>query len=682
MRRLPIALVLAACNTAQGPSETESPPLTTDAACGEDLQVFTEQVWDPVLSRTCTSCHVEGGFARDSAFILDPQDIEASMIAAIGVADRIADKPLGEDHGGGAVIGRDSSEHEALQFWKGWVIDGQCDLPATCGEEPGRRLLRRLTHTEYNATVADLLYTTTTPADAFAPDNIVDGFPNDADGLVVSDLLVGQLAEAAEQLAEEADLERLQPCDPYVDGFSTCAVLFIEDFGFRAFRRPLTQDDIDRYYGLWEAIAVEDGGDSATRWVIAAMLQSPHFLYRSELGERDAAGDFVLTDWELASALSYTLLGTMPDTELFEAAENGSLSSSDGLADQVSRLLADPRATHRAIDLVEVWLHLDRLETVSRAGLTPELRVTMRDELRALVQDVATADGDLDDLLAQGLLTERAVLTTHGRHVGSSPVQRGVMVRERLLCEELPPPPVNVDASPPELDPDSSTRDLYIQHSADPECAGCHEKIDPIGFGFEHYDELGQWRDLDGVHTIDDSGHIDGTPFEGTDELAVVLGDDARFRACFVETWRRFASGTEACADDPGGVGLLDPLADLPFRLGFSTRSGEADSGDTLARGQRITPELPEEIDPPSDLEITETKDDWGSGYCNDVALRNPGTEAVTWSITLLPDGTIGSLWGANVEETDAGWTFTGVDYNAELAPGASTQAALGSSTR
>ena len=195
------------------------------------------------------------------------------------------------------------------------VADETCESPA-----PGPRLLRRLTHDEYDRSVTDLLGQPSSRGQGFAADDVIGGLMNNAGALDVSSLLADQVRAAAEAAAGEADLTRLVPCDPEEIGKTACASVFIEDFGLRAFRRPLSEDDLSRYLSLWESVAREDGFDAGARWVITAMLQSPHFLYRMELGARGDDGLYHLTGWERATALSYLFWGTTPDDELLDAA--------------------------------------------------------------------------------------------------------------------------------------------------------------------------------------------------------------------------------------------------------------------------------------------------------------------------------------------------------------------------
>lgn len=562
----------------------------------------------------------------------------------------------------------------------GLTVFGPPDGPVdVCSAEDSPRVLRRLTHDEYARTVHDLFGVDVDPA-AFAADPVVDGFRNDAMTLAVSDLLAEQYRSSAEEIAAQVDVAALVPCNRERVGDAGCAVRLIEDLGFEVFRRPLTQSDIDGYLALWTEVAVEDGYDEGVKWVLIAMLQSPHFLYRSELGVRGENGLFALTPWELATELSYDLLGTTPSRDLLDRVSAGLLADPSDIPLVAAELLADPRAAEAAADFAEVWLDTSELATVSRDGLTPELRDRMADDLRARVITLTASAGSLRDLLlpaeGDGVLLDPALLTTHGRPLGSGPVQRGMFVREHLLCEPLPPPPSNVDASPPPVDPTKTTREQYQDHSADPTCALCHDKIDPLGFAFEHYDQLGRYRELDNGLPIDDSGHVDGTPFVGPTALAAVLIDEPTFRTCFVSTWRRHATGLPTCGEDLGAaVGFVEPLAGVPALGGFAARAGGADEGDSFAIGERRPPDSPAPVPvPPAGVESTvDVTSDWGVGYCIAVTVNNYGTNTANWAVRLEMDGHIDSLWDAVVTEDGADWLFTGASWNATLPAGGQT---------
>jgi hypothetical protein len=607
----------------------------------------------------------------------------------------------------------------------------------TCDDEgPGPRLMRRLTHEELDNTLHDLLGVTTDAKDTLATDNAVDGFTNNADELDVSSLLADQYRSLAEEVATEADLSTILPCDPTVAGDAPCAATFIEDFGLHAFRRPLAQDDIDRYLALWRTVAADEGFESGIRWVVTAMLQSPHFLYRMELGAAGSDGEYHLTDWEIATELSYLYWRTTPDDELLDAAAAGDLETAEGRAAQVARLSADPRASETVADFFEAWLLLNRLPTVTRdTSVYPEftdtIRQDMRGETRRLVEDKAndtlgalfsarytyvtpslaqfygldpTTDDwtrvELDGAKYGGLLTQGSVLATWALPTSSSPIHRGLFVRERLLCQDLPPPPSNLNVSPPPVDPSKSTRERYAEHASLPECSGCHNMIDPIGFGFEHYDGVGRWRADDGGHEIDATGEIMQSPhtnatFDGVFELADVLGRSPDVQACYAKMWTEWGIGLAAdgpsCAAEhladatnPGDLPLLAPLDAITGYQHFTARTGTAGDGDTPAAGERLTtPDVPEDVDTGSgpvagddaNVDWTPSTNDWGSGYCTTIDATNSSTASVTWQIRVPQDGTVSNSWCVTMTPDGSDWVLTGGGGcgNEQLAAGATT---------
>jgi len=280
----------------------------------------------------------------------------------------------------------------------------------------------------------------------------------------------------------------------------------------------------------------------------------------------------------------------------------------------------------------------------------------VRQETRDLVMAVASGGGTLNELLharhtfvdaalavhygfphdgrveldgAQygGLLTQGAVLTANSSPADSGPIYRGVLVRERLLCEALLPPPENLDVAPPPEDPSLSTRERYEHHTAQPVCASCHDLINPLGFPFEHYDNVGRWRIDDGGQEIDASGDLDGADFYGVFELADVLGEDERFRTCFLRTWRQFATGADSCASDPGQtIGLTDPFLEVVNLEGFTVRTGFSDGGDTFAVGERPVLEDVPEITLPQSYDVAfEILGEWSAGFNGSVTITNLG---------------------------------------------------------
>jgi hypothetical protein len=318
--------------------------------CMTDAEVFEEAVWGQFMSRRCAGCHQEGGLAAGTRLVLSwPDDgegwIERNLAALTEVArtedgglSELLARPSGRHsggHTGGTLLTPDTADYRALARLAARLrgeSDG-CDRPLgepvepdqECQERaPGHRLLRRLTHAEYQNSVRDLTGVWLDVSSSLAADTVVHGFDNNAGALLVSPLLADQYRTLAEAVGERLQVAQVAPCGRE-DRPEDCAAAFIARFGQRAFRRPLTDDEQARYRALFDQVAVDDGYDEAARWTVTALLQSPHFLYRAELGVRAGGDRFALTSWELASALSYLFWQTTPDDELLGLASSGAL---------------------------------------------------------------------------------------------------------------------------------------------------------------------------------------------------------------------------------------------------------------------------------------------------------------------------------------------------------------------
>jgi hypothetical protein len=337
---------------------------------------------------------------------------------------------------------------------------------------------------------------------------------------------------------------------------------------------------------------------SAIRLVIQTALQSSRFIYRLEFGMPDpaAAGVVKLDDYEMASRLSYLLWGSTPDQPLMDAADAGELATPEQVSAQAKRMLADPKARGVIENFHTQWLGLTRLETLDKdttayPTFTPALKTTWQKETLAFVDDVLLdGPGDLGTLLSApytmmdadtaafygisggptgasfqhvdldpkqraGILTQPSILALNAHVDQTSPVHRGKFVRERLLCEPISPPPPNVKAVPPPVDPNATTRERFSQHSNDPSCSTCHKLMDPIGFGFESYDAIGQFRTKEAGKAIDASGEVFGSKdangkFNGAVELADRLASSEEVRACVVTQWFNYGHGRTTTNED------------------------------------------------------------------------------------------------------------------------------------
>ena len=390
---------------------------------------------------------------------------------------------------------------------------------------------------------------------------------------------------------------RFAPCV----GEAECPAVFLADFGRRAFRRPLTAAERERYTELWRSQPDDTQGLAAT---VEALLSSPNFLYRSELGQAQPDGTWRLTPDEIASALSYGFWATMPDETLLGAAADGSLATPEVLERQARRLLADPRAHEQIGEFAVQWLGVDGLLTkTKRADQYPawdeSLARSMLEESRRFVQSAVFDEGARFETLLRGDYTfandrlaalyglpgdfdasfrrtplsglmngRRAGVIGHARVLSmrahsdqTSPIRRGLFVGERLLCPLFGTPPADAGGVP-EVDPNATTRERFRQHTAEPRCAACHRYIDDLGFGFEQFDAIGAWREMEAGQPVDHRGNLNdveglgaGTdaPYETLPELGEVLANSDRARDCFATQIWRFQRGrleTEADACD------------------------------------------------------------------------------------------------------------------------------------
>jgi hypothetical protein len=470
----------------------------------------------------------------------------------------------------------------------------------------GATPLQRLSRAQYVHAVRDLLKVTLDASDL--PEDEQHGVFAGNTVAPVTDLVIEQYIGAAEQAARLAlpELETIVPCDRAALGDLACAQRLIASFGLRAYRRPLEPEERGRYETLFTTFGSEQYTEGA-RVVAQTMLQSPNFLYRVELVPVALAGGETvapLDAYELATRLSFFLLSTTPDDELLDAARSGALSSPDALAVQVDRLLDDPKLSDTLASFHLQWLELGGLDRLSKdpelfPAFSSELGATMREEtlrfidyvvregdatfaslltapysfprgplleLYGLDADTASRDGQpimLDPQQRAGLLTQPSFLAAHAHYDQASPVQRGKVVIRNVLCQPLPDPPPNVNAIPPEPAPDATTRERLVEHQSDPSCAGCHRRIDGIGFGFESFDALGAFRSEEAGKPIDATGEIYGTPssdatFDGAVELARELADSADAQRCFAQQWLHFALGRPDVDADRCSIDRLD----------------------------------------------------------------------------------------------------------------------------
>ncbi|MFB6263283.1 MAG: DUF1592 domain-containing protein [Bradymonadaceae bacterium] len=470
------------------------------------------------------------------------------------------------------------------------------------GRSAGPAPARLLTNYEYRYTVRDVLGYEGGAWKSLPAENEVNGFENNTAAHAASRRRVREFMKVAEKVARrtvDRRLDALLPCDPSNGRKRACGVEFIDSFLTEAFRRPPTDAEKSDFVGLFERTLDEADFETAVETVVAAALQSPQFLYRLEFVDGQASGAVERVDgWEMASRLSYFLWASAPDERLARAARNGELKTEAQVEAQARRMLDDPRAKRAVYQFHRQWMGLDELGSVVKDETRfPAFETSMTEDWRRSLKAYVTQqyqrdDADLESFLTSrrvyltdrlkslydpsgpvrsdagagdgltayrfdgseraGLLTQPALMALLANANQSSPVRRGVWIREQLLCQPLDPPPQDADTTPPDPDPNATTREKFRQHTADPQCAGCHRKIDPIGFGFTHYDALGRWRQREEGRRLDDSGRLVATRdpqlegrFEGSVELAKRLEGSRQVSNCIASKWFTYALGRQ-----------------------------------------------------------------------------------------------------------------------------------------
>jgi hypothetical protein len=496
--------------------------------------------------------------------------------------------------GGSVAAGSGGSGNAGNQSTGG--SSGANPSPEECATQTGdalrvgRTRLRRLTRTELDHTVRDLLNVTDNPASALTPDEHVGPFASNAIS-PVTDLIITQHQEIAVRIAAAsvARADEIAGCE--LASGEACVRSFVTGFGRRAFRRPLETSEVNAYVALF---GVAKDAPNGFRLTLEAMLQSPSFLYHADVGQtgEPTAQPSPLTSHELASRLAYFLWDSMPDEALFALADDGQLDEPAVLATEVARMLQDPKASD-AIPLFHLeWLAINQREFGTLSTAQPELASAMLAETSrfsdfvvrqgdGLLETLFTANfsypsGPLFDLYgitppkdfepgmqislnAQergGILTQPAFLVKHYRGAAGSVVHRGIAVRENVLCQSIDPPPLDVATSPLPPVEGTTARDRFRAHEADPTCGGCHSQIDPIGLALENYDGIGKYRTDDGGVRIDASGEILDAgedvagAFVGGVELGKKLASSAQVRNCVANQWFRFSVGRMESNDD------------------------------------------------------------------------------------------------------------------------------------
>ena len=473
--------------------------------------------------------------------------------------------------------------------------------------DPGVTVLHRLNRAEYNNSVRDLLRTQQRPADQFVADGIAGGFDNSADALVINSTLLRQYFDAATALAQEA-------ADPNSDGFAQVAACDLAAGGThidaclsadlaalarRAWRRPVQSEEVAAL------LAAAQSGQSATDRLqlgVAAILVSPHFVFRVELDDSPlSTAPHPLTAYELATRLAYFLWSSTPDDALLAAADAGTLTDPNVLSQQVDRMLADNKAQALVQNFGGQWL-AQRDAAASQPDPTvyqdfsPEIRSAMLEETGLYLNDFILGTQPISTMLTSpytyandalatfyglkppgtqklvkvplgtstkrgGLLTQGTVLMAGAHPTTTSPVLRGRFVLQQLLCTNFAAPPAGVSTALPPLAANATLRQELEQHVLKPECAFCHNSLDPIGFALEAFSGIGQLRTTDNGQPVDTTGTmISGDAFVDALSMQQLVARDARLEPCAEKMMLTYALGRPLDALVAADVAVLASL--------------------------------------------------------------------------------------------------------------------------
>jgi hypothetical protein len=536
--------------------------MVLSAVCGQAVD-FVRDV-RPLVKEYCVSCHndekAKGGvnlarFETPASLYRDPKLWETALRQ---VEERLM-PPKGKTQ---------PKPEERFRLTEGLQALLDDPDPVFVPVDPGRKVIHRLSRTEYNFTVRDLLGVDARPADEFPADGGGGGgFDNNADTLFVPPILLEKYLAAADAVLALAPADRLFVAQPvWYSRESGTALENLRWFVPRAWRRPVAPEELGRLLAVFETTRA-GGADfgAALRAAYKAALVSPHFLFRIER-DRDGGGPQRLGDFELASRLSYFLWSSMPDDALFEAARRGRLRDDAGLRAEVRRMLRDPKARALSEQFVGQWLGTRTLGQVAPPDpkrfpeFTPEVRAAMVAEPEEFFADLLVRDASVLELIDSdhtwvnadlarlydlppvagtnfvrvslpdrrrgGITGMAAVLTQTSYPRRTSPVLRGKWLLEEVLGTPPPPPPPLVATLPADdKKKDGLTfRQRLEEHRKNENCAACHARLDPLGFALENFDPIGRWRTHIDKEPVDASGQlVSGEKVDGPEALKTAL---------------------------------------------------------------------------------------------------------------------------------------------------------------
>ena len=464
--------------------------------------------------------------------------------------------------------------------------------------------LRVLTQIEYKNSLTDLLGPISAKL-VLPPDTFLAGFTSIGGAEVainassVEPYETATLAAVGEVFADAARWQALVGCQPKADLSDACVVTFIQSFGKRAFRRDLSDAEVQQWLKIGKDAAQLPGSSAAQglATAVSGLLQSPFFLYRIETNKLDAASGRLKYDGaSMATRLSFLLTGHPPSNALLAAAAAGQLDTADGVKTAAAPLLTDPSAVDRMAAFFSEYSQSSLVLGAQKSAdlfpsYTPALQSSMFQATELFIKNIVLApaadvrsifDSDqtfVDATLAPiygvsapasgfmqikltadaarvGIFGQAGVLAGHSQPDRTSPTRRGVFLLETFLCTTPLPPPDGVNTNLP-VDPTQTRRAQLEAHRKSPVCAGCHALFDPLGLGLEHLDAIGKYRATENGIAIDATGALDGVAFDGAVQLGAAFRGSARAMTCMMSNFYRSANGRADAAPDTAEIDKL-----------------------------------------------------------------------------------------------------------------------------
>lgn len=465
------------------------------------------------------------------------------------------------------------------------------------GAKVGAPVLRRLTATETENTLRDLFPEIggAWTGVKLGPDPLSHlNFSNDSEALQVGNQVAEQLLKTAENVADlltaQGTLSSLLPCASSTPD-ENCAGTFVDKYGTRLYRRPLGGDERAELVELFNSVKGQTDFTTGMKWMIVSMIQAPQAFYRSEIGAAKD-GRYELSQYEIATELAYTYGGTTPSQELLDKAGAGALNSEEVLSNEARALLQTPRGREAFHRFAREWIIYTKVQGKAKTNVADFVPVgdQMIEETKRFIDEVVyNRQGGLRELLTApytvmssklsshykygnvsgdfqlvdrppewgvGLLAQGSILAGRAQMDSSSPTLRGLLVFERFLCGEVPPPPANIPPVTPPEQGKITTRQRWENNHVKAGCDSCHKQFDPTGFALEHFDEAGRYRADEGGLPIDASGYLwmgddaeTKVPVDGMQNLAETLVNTPEVAECVGNLTAVYAYGGAAGAE-------------------------------------------------------------------------------------------------------------------------------------